>query len=84
MTVMLLALIFSDSALIASDYRLPGEAEIDTRYEPRPKAREWQPGVDGWKIENRDCPAFFQRELEGGTLIRVGPRCEDEEIPYAL
>jgi hypothetical protein len=31
-----------------------------------------------------DCPAFVQHEVEGGTLIRVGPRCADEEIPYSL
>ena len=84
MTVMLLALVFSDTALIASDYRLSGESEIDTRYEPQPRPREWKPGVDSWKIENRDCPAFFQHEVDGGAVIRVGPRCEDEEIPYAL
>ncbi len=84
MTVMLLALILSDTTLRASDYRLSGDAGIDTRYEPRPRPREWKPGVDSWTIENRDCPAFFQHEVEGGTFIRVGPRCADEEIPYAL
>jgi hypothetical protein len=84
MTVMLLALIFSDTALSANDYRLSGESGIDTRYEPQRRPREWKPGVDSWKIENRDCPAFVQHEVEGGTLIRVGPRCADEEIPYAL
>jgi hypothetical protein len=40
--------------------------------------------VDSWTIENRNCPAFFQHEVERGTFIRVGPRCENEEIPYAL
>jgi len=84
MTVMLLALIFSDSALVASDYRLAGEAGIDTRYEPQPRPREWKPGVDSWTIENRDCPAFFQREVDVLGVVRVGPRCADEEIPYAL
>ena len=87
MTVMLLALLFSDAALghaDAANYRLVGQHEIDTRFEPRPRPREWRPGVDGWKIENRDCPAFFQREAEGVGRFSVGPRCEDEEIPYAL
>jgi hypothetical protein len=38
------------------------------------------------QLDNRepDCPAFFQHEVERGTFIRVGPRCENEEIPYAL
>jgi len=75
---------FSDTAQGASDYRLSGESGIDTGYESRLRPREWKPGVDGWKIENRDCPAFFRHEVEGGTVIRVGPRCADEEIPYAL
>lgn len=84
MTVMLLALIFSDTTLRAGDYRLTGEHEIDRRYEPEPRSREWKPGVDSWKVENRDCPAFFRRELDGVGALSVGPRCEDEEIPYAL
>lgn len=84
MTVMLLALIFSDTTLVASDYRLTGEQEVDTRYESRPRSREWKPGVDSWKIENKDCPAFFRRDVAGVGVLSVGPRCEDEEIPYAL
>ena len=83
MTVMLLALILSDAALSANDYRLE-EPGIDTRFEPAPRTREWTPGVDSWKVENKDCPAFFQRQVEGVALVRVGPRCEDEEVPYAL
>ena len=83
MTVMLLALIFSDAAL-ASEYRLTGDQQVDTRFEPRPRTREWKPGVDGWTSESRDCPAFFQREADGVGFLRVGPLCEDEEIPYAL
>ena len=84
MTVMLLALILSDSALRANDYRLTEDQEIDARYEPRPRAREWKPGVDSWKMETRDCPAFFRHEVEGVGFLAVGPTCEDEEIPYAL
>ena len=83
MTVMLLALILSDTTLAASDYRLVDERGIDTRFEPRLRTREWKPGVDGWKIENKDCPAFFRRDV-GGGFLSIGPRCEDEEIPYAL
>jgi len=84
MTMILLALIMSDTTLVASDYRLAGEQETDARLEPQSRPREWKPGVDSWTIENPDCPAFFQREVDGGAVIRVGPRCVDEEIPYAL
>ena len=84
MTVMLLALILSDSTLRSSDYRLSEEREIDTRGEPLPRSREWKPGVNRWTIENRDCPAFFRHEFDDVGLVTVGPSCEDEEIPYAL
>ena len=84
MTVMLLALILSDSALRANDYRLSEDQEIDTRFEPRPSRREWKPGVDSWRIEKPDCPAFFRRDVDGVGSLAVGPTCEDEEIPYAL
>ncbi|HEX6742539.1 MAG TPA: hypothetical protein VF079_12185 [Sphingomicrobium sp.] len=84
MTVMLLALIFSDTTLRGGDYRLVEGQEIDTRYEAEPRPREWKPGVDSWKIETRDCPALFRHDVEGVGFLSVGPRCEDEEIPYAL
>ena len=84
MTVMLVALILSDSTLIASDYRLVEDQQVDPRFEPRPRPREWKPGVDGWTIENKDCAVFFRRDVAGAGLLTVGPRCEDEEIPYAL
>lgn len=84
MTVMLLALILSDSALRADDYRSPEDREIDTRYEPRPRTREWKPGVDGWTIDDRECPALFRHDAEGVGFVTVGPSCDDEEIPYAL
>ena len=84
MTVMLLALILSDTTLAASDYRLVDEQRFDTRFEPRPQPREWKPGVDSWKIETRDCPAFVRQDLGTFGVFSAGPRCEDEEIPYAL
>ena len=83
MTVMLLALLFSESALNASEtgaYRI----EDDPYVEPRSRTREWKPGLDSWKIERTDCPAFFTREVEGFGPVRVGPSCVDEEVPYAL
>jgi hypothetical protein len=84
MTVMLLALVFSDTTLRAGDYRLVGGQEIDTRYERQPRPPEWKPGADSWTIENKDCPALFQHDVGGFGPITIGPRCEDEEIPYAL
>ena len=83
MTAMLLALVLSDAALNASEtseYRLivePPAAKDGQR-------REWTPGIDAWEPKNKECPAFFQREVEGFGIIRVGPRCEDDKIPYAL
>jgi hypothetical protein len=83
---MLLALFLSDAALNsseASEYRLlveplSGDDTVATR-------RPWTPGVNGWERKStEDCPAFFQRELEGIGVVRVGPRCADDEIPYAL
>ena len=82
MSVMLLALLLSDSALNASEYRLVVEPQPEADARPQPRA--WTPGVDGWKREGSECPAFFQRHIDGFGQIRVGPRCEQEEIPYAL
>jgi hypothetical protein len=86
MTVMLLALFFSDAALNAneaSDYRLLANPLADA--DQPVSRRAWTPGVKGWERRStEDCPAFFQRELEGVGVVRVGPRCADEEIPYAL
>jgi len=87
MTVMPLALFFSDSALNASEanaYRIKREESGSFESDAEPRSREWQPGVHGWKIETIDCPAFFQHEVDGFGAIRVGPRCVDDEIPYAL
>jgi len=84
MTVILIALALSESTLTTTevkDYRLAAEPHADTSA----NHRRWTPGVDSWKREGeRDCPAFFERELEGFGVFRVGPRCTEEEIPYAL
>ena len=89
MTVMLLALLFSDSALSssdASDYSLAPDYE-GASSEPHViapvRGRAWTPRVE-WPSERADCPAFFTGEIEGFGLFRVGPRCADEEIPHAL
>jgi len=82
MPVILLALALSESAVggvEVVDYRLVVEPQADAAA----RRRNWTPGVDSWKRE-RDCPAFFQKDLEGFGMLRVGPDCVDEEIPYAL
>jgi hypothetical protein len=79
---MLLALVLSDAALNASE-----ASEFRLLVEPLPskdgQPRRWTSGVNGWEIE-KECPAFFQREIEGFGIVRIGPRCEDDQIPYAL
>ena len=84
MPVILLALALSESAVRGAevvDYRLVMEPQTDSAASRRP----WTPGVDSWKREGaRDCPAFFQNDVEGFGVLRVGPDCADEEIPYAL
>jgi hypothetical protein len=85
MTVMLLALFLSDAALNASEsdeYRLLAEPQAEPNSRATP--RTWTPGLNSWKRKGEDCPAFFRREVKGIGIIRVGPRCSDEEIPYAL
>ena len=84
MTAILLALTLSESALNAAevkDYRLV----VEPMGEPARDQRRWTPGVDSWKREGaKDCPAFFQQDVEAFGVLRVGPRCAEEEIPYAL
>jgi hypothetical protein len=81
MPVILIALALSESAVTAvevKDYRLV-EPQADS-----PASRRWTPGVDAWKRDGNDeCPAFFEDKLDG-LVIQVGPRCTEEEIPYAL
>lgn len=89
MTVMLLALFFSDAALNSSEagtYRIDEQSEAlaEPYAEPRSRTREWKPGLDGWKIERNDCPAFFSQKVEGFGVFQAGPSCADEEVPYAL
>ena len=91
MTAMLLALVFSEAALNASEaseYRVVVEKESPRAAEPyvehRSSGGNWTPGVKGWASEKQDCPAFLRREIAGFGIVRVGPRSADEEIPYAL
>jgi hypothetical protein len=80
-------MLFSDTAFNSSEanaYRIDEHSESEPYAEPRSRTREWKPGVDGWKIKRADCPAFFSREIEGFGVFQVGPRCVDEEVPYAL
>lgn len=85
MTAMLLALVLSDAALNeskATEYRFTVEPRVSNSAHDR--ERRWTPGVDHWTRDEQDCPAFFQREIEGFGIVRVGPKCAEEEIPYAL
>lgn len=85
MTAMMLALMFSDATLNASnftEYRLVENREFEAG--PDRRMRQWTPGLDSWTLERKDCPALFQRELEDFGMFRVGPSCVDEEVPYAL
>jgi len=90
MTVMLMALFFSESALHASkasEYRVVGEHEaelVDPDVTAASHRQSWTPRVQSWTIEKTECPAFFRSEIEGFGQFRVGPRCPDEEVPYAL
>ena len=91
MTVMLLALVFSDAALNASEvgkYKIGSEMDgggAETRAQPSNRTRAWSPGVDSWKTESGDCPVFFQRDIDGFGTFRVGARCrEDDGLPHAL
>ena len=84
MPVILLALALGESAVTGAevvDYRLVVEPQADLSARRRP----WIPGVDSWKRKvDRDCPAFFHNDIEGFGVLRVGPDCADEDIPYAL
>jgi len=84
MPVILLALALSESAVTAAevrDYRLV----LDPQTDSAANHQRWTPGVDSWKREGqKDCPAFFQNDVEGFGVLRVGPDCADDEIPYAL
>lgn len=90
MTVLVLALSFSGAALTAStaaDYRFTENRQAQMFADPRSdegaKRRPWTPGVDGWTRERRECPALFERDLGNGSIFRFGPRCDDDELPYA-
>jgi hypothetical protein len=89
---MLLALLFSEAALSAaetSEYRDindqldPGGASVSVAAPVRGHA--WSPRVDSWGEEKSECPIFFQREIQGFGVFRLGPRCaEHEDFPHAL
>ena len=84
MTAMLLALVLSDAALNESKatvYRFV----VDPKSEDERQTREWKPGIDSWTVEGKDCPVFFQREIEDFGTVQVAPRCQDDdEVRYAL
>jgi hypothetical protein len=86
MTAMLLALVFSESALSQADephYRIFEEQE-ESRSAPQADGRPWSPNVE-WKDEEADCPIFFRRDIDGFGTLSVHPRCrEDDGLPHAL
>jgi hypothetical protein len=94
MTVMLLALFFSDAAMNATDvseHRFVANEEVGgpATSEPRVEAtttrtRAWNPHVQSWSARQAECPAFFSREIEGFGVFKLGPTCDPEEVPYAL
>ena len=93
MTVMLLALFFSDAAINAaevSEYRFVTDQEVGggATSEPRVEAitpkRAWNPHLQSWPSRQAECPAFFAREIEGFGTFKITPRCDREELPYAL
>jgi hypothetical protein len=93
MTVMLLALFFSDAALNAADvseYRFVSDQEeigggvVEPRIETATPKRAWNPHLQSWPSRRAECPALFAREIEGFGILKVGPTCDPEELPYAL
>lgn len=86
MTMMLLALVFSNAALNSADAsdRPETAGPAEPRTNPTIRARAWRPGIDSWEEERRECPIFFQDAIEGFGVVRIGPRCDEPEIPYAL
>jgi len=73
MTVMLLAMLISDTALNASEYRVD-VPQPKNEASAAPSRLAWSPGVK-WDQAEADCPAFFQRQLTGLGQFRVGGRC---------
>ena len=86
MTMMLLALVFSNAALTAAEARDLQESGGTTAPHSGPtiRARVWHPGVDKWEDEKAECPIFFQEDVDGFGVVKIGGRCADEDIPYAL
>lgn len=85
MTAMMLALMFSDATLNASEfteYRLVENREFETS--PDRRVRQWTPQLKSWRLEKKECTAFFSRPVPGFGTVRLGPDCVEEEIPYAL
>jgi hypothetical protein len=92
MSVMLLALLFSDSALNAADaHQLRFVADVDGSGSSEPhvevhsSTHNWTPRIESWTVEKAECPALFQRQIPGFGELRVGARCrEDDPFPHAL
>lgn len=89
MNVLVLALAAHTAASGANpaDYRLKEDPQArmfaDPRSDEGAARRPWTPGVDGWTRERSYCPALIERDLGNGSIFRFGPRCEDDELPYA-
>jgi hypothetical protein len=90
---MLLAMLFSEAALSAAEEsERPIVNGSQERIGGAPAALAapvrghfWTPRVGSWTDEKGECPIFFQREIEGFGLVRVGPRCAAADgFPHAL
>jgi hypothetical protein len=94
MTVMLLALFFSDAAMNATDvseHRFVANEEVGGSSTPEPRVeatttrkRAWNPHVQSWSARQAECPAFFTREIDGFGILKIAPRCDQDDVPYAL
>ena len=90
MTAMMLALFFSDALNSPGmkNYRTPEEQEIGGSAEPhieaRPQPYPWRPRVGNWDKNSADCPIFFQKDIKGFGILRIGPSCNEDGLPHAL
>ena len=87
MTMMLLAMVFSDAALNASelrDYKVVSDQAGDSSAPPVRSARPRTPRVDSWMEESGSCPTFFERPIEGFGSFIIGSRCHYDNLPHAL
>jgi hypothetical protein len=87
MTAILLALVLADGAVTASEYReykIVEEKDGGDRADPASATHVWAPRVQSWGAEKAGCRAFYEGEIDGFGILRVGPLCTTEHDPVAL